>query len=64
MDGQPLASGWRREIAGDALIDLARGRLALAADPRRPYLAELPRDDSEAGEGRVPPGPPEERGTP
>ncbi|HEX2508491.1 MAG TPA: HRDC domain-containing protein [Miltoncostaeaceae bacterium] len=64
VDGQPLASGWRREIAGDALIDLARGRLALAADPRRPYLAELPRDDSEAGEGRVPPGPPEERGTP
>jgi ribonuclease D len=42
-DGQPLASGWRAELAGDALRELAAGRLALAADPRRPYLAELPR---------------------
>jgi ribonuclease D len=42
-NGQPLASGWRAELAGDALRELAAGRLALAADPRRPYLAELPR---------------------
>ena len=42
LDGQPLASGWRREIAGEALIELAGGRLALAATSRRPYLTELP----------------------
>ncbi len=63
VDGQPLATGWRREIAGEALIDLAEGRLALAATGRPPYLAELPRND--AGDAaRVPaelreePGPP------
>ena len=49
LDGQPLASGWRREIAGEALIELAGGRLALAAAPRRPYLTELPRDGATAG---------------
>jgi ribonuclease D len=43
LGGQPLADGWRREIAGDALIELAEGRLALAAADRRPYLSELPR---------------------
>jgi ribonuclease D len=43
VDGQPLAAGWRRELVGEALIDLAEGRLALAADARRPYLAELAR---------------------
>lgn len=42
-DGQQLGSGWRRELVGEALIDLAEGRLALGADPRRPYLAEVPR---------------------
>jgi ribonuclease D len=57
-DGQPLASGWRREIAGDALIELARGRLALAATERRPYLAELPNAPAGGGD-RVPPGPEE-----
>ena len=39
-----LGTGWRRELAGEALIDIAAGRLALGADPRRPYLAEIPRD--------------------
>ena len=43
LDGQPLATGWRRELVGDALIELAEGRLALAADSRRPYLTELSR---------------------
>ena len=43
LDGQPLATGWRRELVGDALIELAEGRLALAADARRPYLTELSR---------------------
>ena len=50
VDGSALGSGWRRELAGDALIDLAEGRLALGVDPRRPYLAEIPRTDV-AGSG-------------
>ena len=63
VDGQPLASGWRREIAGDALVELAQGRLALAAAARRPYLAELPQESAGPRAGRVPPGPAEEGGT-
>ena len=31
-DGAALGSGWRRELAGEALIDLAEGRLALGVD--------------------------------
>ncbi len=47
---EQLGSGWRRELVGEALRDLAEGRLALGADPRRPYLAELRRgDDPTAG---------------
>jgi len=49
VNGQALASGWRRELVGDALIELADGRLALAADPSRPFLAELPRDGGGGG---------------
>ena len=49
-DGAALGSGWRRELAGEALIDLAEGRLALGADARRPYLAEIARGDV-AGSG-------------
>jgi ribonuclease D len=63
VDGQPLASGWRRELAGEALIDLAQGRLALAATGRRPYLTELPREGAEDA-GRVPSGPTREAGPP
>lgn len=55
-DGQPLASGWRAELAGQALRDLAAGRLALAADARRPYLAELPRAAEEPRPGGEVPG--------
>lgn len=44
VEDQQLGTGWRRELAGEALIDLAEGRLSLGADPRRPYLAEIPRD--------------------
>ncbi len=44
-DGEQLGSGWRRELVGDALVELAEGRLALGADPRRPYLAEVRRGD-------------------
>ena len=44
LDGQPLATGWRRELAGDALHRAGRG----APRPRRPtrgrpYLTELSR---------------------
>ena len=37
----PLAAGWRRELAGEALASLAAGNLALAPSPRRPYLLEI-----------------------
>ena len=47
VDGAALGSGWRRELAGNALMQLAEGRLALGVDPRRPYLAEIPRTDVE-----------------
>lgn len=42
LDGHTMASGWRYELAGAALIELAEGRLALAADATRPYLREMP----------------------
>lgn len=38
----PLAHGWRRTLAGDALLALADGRLALRPTDRPPYLAEEP----------------------
>jgi ribonuclease D len=38
----PLAAGWRYELAGSALEDLAGGRIALACAPTRPYLREIP----------------------
>lgn len=39
----PLGSGWRKELAGDALAALADGRLAVAPSPDPPYLVELDR---------------------
>ena len=42
-DDLPLGNGWRRELAGGGLIELAAGRLALGADAQRPFLVELPR---------------------
>ncbi len=39
-DPGPLAEGWRATLVGDALTDLAEGRLALAATPEPPYLME------------------------
>lgn len=48
-DGHPLATGWRHEIAGAALADLAAGRLALAAIPERPYLREIAHDPGSPG---------------
>jgi ribonuclease D len=45
MDRDPadlaLGRGWRREVAGDALIDLAAGRLGIAPLASPPYLAEI-----------------------
>jgi len=38
----PLRGGWRAELVGDALRDLAAGRVALAANGTRPYLREVP----------------------
>lgn len=43
VDGHPLATGWRKELAGDALAALADGRLALAPTADPPYLAEIDR---------------------
>lgn len=48
LEELPLGTGWRRELAGEALIDIAAGRLALGADPKRPYLAEIRRDGAPA----------------
>lgn len=40
----PLAVGWRFEIAGKPLHELAEGRIALAPAASRPFLREIPRD--------------------
>lgn len=37
----PLSEGWRRKLAGDALIDLAEGRIGLVPSDRPPYLTEV-----------------------
>jgi ribonuclease D len=36
----PLLSGWRRELAGDSLLRLLRGEIALRVLPRAPHVAE------------------------
>ena len=36
-----LMMGWRRELAGDAVVALAEGRIAVKAIPRPPYVEEL-----------------------
>ncbi len=43
IDG-PLATGWRRDLVGDALLELAEGGLALAPSDRPPYLTEIHRN--------------------
>ena len=40
----PLATGWRHEIAGGPLADLAAGRIALAPSATRPFLREIARE--------------------
>jgi hypothetical protein len=37
-----LLQGWRRELAGQAVLDLAEGRIAVKAIPRAPYVEEVP----------------------
>jgi hypothetical protein len=41
-DDLPLGSGWRHELAGSGLEDLAAGRIALGVTAQRPFLVELP----------------------
>lgn len=37
-----LLQGWRRELAGAAVLDLADGRIALRTLDRRPWIEEVP----------------------
>jgi ribonuclease D len=37
-----LLDGWRRDLAGEAVLDLARGRIALRAVDGSPYIQEVP----------------------
>lgn len=39
-----LMRGWRRELAGDAVVALAEGRIAVKAIPKAPFVEELPID--------------------
>jgi len=39
----PLLSGWRRELAGESLLRLLRGEIALRVLPRAPHVAEQAR---------------------
>ncbi len=41
--GHPLLSGWRRELAGESLLRLLRGEIALRVLPRAPHVAEQAR---------------------
>lgn len=39
-----LLQGWRRELAGDAVVGLASGRIALRATGKAPYIQEVELD--------------------
>ena len=39
-----LLRGWRRELAGQGVLDLAEGRIAVKAIPKSPYVEEVPLD--------------------
>jgi ribonuclease D len=41
-DGHPLLHGWRHELAGESLLRLLRGEIALRVLPRAPHVAEQP----------------------
>ncbi|MGH2753800.1 MAG: ribonuclease D [Actinomycetota bacterium] len=40
-----LLRGWRRELAGEAVMDLAGGRIAVRSIDRSPYIEEVPLKD-------------------
>jgi ribonuclease D len=40
-----LMRGWRRELAGEAVMDLAAGRIAVRSIDRSPYIEEVPLKD-------------------
>jgi ribonuclease D len=40
--GHRLLTGWRRALAGEAVLDLARGRIGVRASDRPPYIEEVP----------------------
>ena len=42
-----LLRGWRRDLAGQAVLDLAEGRIALKAVARSPYIEEVGLTDGE-----------------
>jgi ribonuclease D len=48
FDGGPngerhrLLTGWRRDLVGDALVDLAKGRVAVRSIDNPPYIEEVP----------------------
>ena len=42
QDDHRLLQGWRRELAGQAVLDLAEGRIAVRATTRPPYVEEVP----------------------
>ncbi len=41
-----LLQGWRRELAGDAVLDVAAGKIALKVSKNSPYISEVPLDES------------------
>ncbi|MDQ3751531.1 MAG: ribonuclease D [Actinomycetota bacterium] len=48
LAGQRLQQGWRKTLAGDAIVDLARGRIALKVIGRPPYVEEVPLGGSDS----------------
>ncbi len=40
--GRRLLTGWRRDLAGDAVVALAAGKIAVRAAPEPPYVSEVP----------------------
>jgi ribonuclease D len=46
-----LLTGWRRELAGDAVLELARGRLGVRVVEHPPYVEEVPIRDQEGAGG-------------
>jgi ribonuclease D len=38
----PLLHGWRRELAGESLLRLLRGEVALKVLPKAPHVTEQP----------------------